>query len=179
MKLMTRRATMLCATVITATSLVAAPQASAAPAEITPSSGFASIISNLLGGAAPVVIPKVTPDPEKKEEEALVAEVEKQLGTPYVWGGSQPGGFDCSGLVSWAYKQVGKNIPRVSNDQLASGERVSLDSLKPGDIIGYNGGSHVGMYVGGGDVIHAPFTGDVVKRVPLNAAGSAYTAVRF
>lgn len=182
-----RRATLLCGTVIAATSLVSAPQADAATV-ITPGGGFASVISNLLGGfSAPIAPPKVTPtpppapaaNPETQEEVKLVSLVEDQLGTPYVYGGSQPGGFDCSGLVSWAYAQVGKTIPRVSNDQLSSGQHVSLDALKPGDIVGYDGGGHVGMYVGNGDVIHAPQTGDVVKRVPVNAAGNAYTAVRF
>lgn len=179
----TRRVKMTCATVIAATTLIAAPQAHAETV-ITPAGGgqgFASIISSLLGGnSAPVAPPRVAPDPEKTEEEELVVEVEKQIGTPYVWGGSQPGGFDCSGLTSWAYKQVGKSIPRTSQDQLSAGESVSFDALKPGDIIGYDNGGHVAMYVGDGDVIHAPQTGDVVKRVPLEAAGSnLYIAVRF
>lgn len=89
---------------------------------------------------------------------------ESQTGTPYVWGGSQPGGFDCSGLIKWAYEQIGKNIPRTSQDQMAAGVPVSLDNLQPGDIIGYySGNSHVGIYVGNGQVVHAPTSGDVVK----------------
>jgi peptidoglycan DL-endopeptidase CwlO len=86
-----------------------------------------------------------------------------QLGTPYVWGGSAPGGFDCSGLVMWAYAQVGVALPHSSYAQYGYGVPVSRDQLAPGDLVFFDGLGHVGIYIGGGQFVHAPHTGDVVK----------------
>lgn len=98
---------------------------------------------------------------------AVVDAALSQVGTPYVYGGSQPGGFDCSGLTSWAYAQAGKSIPRTSGDQWASGQAVSVDNMQPGDIVVSYGGGHVGIYIGNGQMVHSPTTGDVVKVSPL------------
>jgi cell wall-associated NlpC family hydrolase len=86
-----------------------------------------------------------------------------QLGTPYVWGGAAPGGFDCSGLVMWAYAQVGVALPHSSYAQYGYGVPVSRDQLAPGDLVFFDGLGHVGIYIGGGQFVHAPHTGDVVK----------------
>jgi cell wall-associated NlpC family hydrolase len=86
-----------------------------------------------------------------------------QLNTPYVWGGAAPGGFDCSGLVMWAYAQVGVSLPHSSYAQYGMGVPVSKDQLQPGDLVFFDGLGHVGLYIGGGQFIHAPHTGDVVK----------------
>jgi cell wall-associated NlpC family hydrolase len=86
-----------------------------------------------------------------------------QLGTPYVWGGGAPGGFDCSGLVSWAYAQVGVSLPHSTYAQYNMGVAVSKDQLQPGDLVFFDGLGHVGLYIGGGQFVHAPHTGDVVK----------------
>jgi len=86
-----------------------------------------------------------------------------QLGTPYVWGGAAPGGFDCSGLVMWAYAQVGVSLPHSSYALYGMGVPVSRDELEPGDLVFFDGLGHVGIYIGGGEFIHAPHTGDVVK----------------
>jgi peptidoglycan DL-endopeptidase CwlO len=86
-----------------------------------------------------------------------------ELGVPYVWGGSTPGGFDCSGLVMWAYAQVGVSLPHSSYAQYGMGVPVSRDQLQPGDLVFFDGLGHVGIYIGGGQFIHAPHTGDVVK----------------
>jgi cell wall-associated NlpC family hydrolase len=103
-----------------------------------------------------------------------------KTGSPYSWGAAGPGQFDCSGLMMWAYKQVGKNIPRTSQAQLAGGTRVPRDQLRPGDIIVYYAGAtHVGMYVGNGKVVHAPTYGVPVQVVPIDAAGPYNTAVRY
>ena len=85
------------------------------------------------------------------------------LGTPYVWGGASPGGFDCSGLVMYAFQQVGISLPHSSYAQYGAGVSVSRDQLQPGDLVFFDGLGHVGIYVGGGSFIHAPHTGDVVK----------------
>ncbi|ALA67665.1 NlpC/P60 family protein [Corynebacterium lactis] len=107
----------------------------------------------------------------------IVDAARSQIGTPYVWGGSQPGGFDCSGLTSWAYQQVGKSIPRTSQAQASSGSPVSSPDL--GDIVSfYSGATHVGIFSGNGNVIHAPQTGDVVKEAPMNYM-PVHNIVRF
>jgi peptidoglycan DL-endopeptidase CwlO len=85
------------------------------------------------------------------------------LGVPYVWGGSSPRGFDCSGLVMYVYGQIGVSLPHSSYAQFNMGSPVSLSQLQPGDLVFFTGASHVGIYIGGGQFIHAPHTGDVVK----------------
>jgi cell wall-associated NlpC family hydrolase len=100
-----------------------------------------------------------------------------QLNTPYVWGGSAPGGFDCSGLVMWAYAQVGVSLPHSSYAQYGYGVPVSRDQLQPGDIVFFDGLGHVGIYIGGDQFVHAPHTGDVVKISSLDEAWYAATFV--
>jgi peptidoglycan DL-endopeptidase CwlO len=85
------------------------------------------------------------------------------LGVPYVWGGSSPRGFDCSGLVMYAFAAVGISLPHSSYAQFNMGIPVSIGQLQPGDLVFFSGASHVGIYIGGGQFIHAPHTGDVVK----------------
>jgi cell wall-associated NlpC family hydrolase len=85
------------------------------------------------------------------------------LGVPYVWGGASPGGFDCSGLVVYVYAQVGVSLPHYTGALWNVGTPVSSDQLEPGDLVFFNGLGHVGIYIGGGQFIHAPHTGDVVK----------------
>jgi cell wall-associated NlpC family hydrolase len=86
------------------------------------------------------------------------------LGVPYVWGGASPSGFDCSGLVSYAYAQIGVSLPHNAAMQYNSvGVFVSRDQLQAGDLVFFDGLGHMGMYIGGGQFIHAPHTGDVVK----------------
>jgi cell wall-associated NlpC family hydrolase len=100
-----------------------------------------------------------------------------QLGTPYVWAGSSPGGFDCSGLVMWAYAQVGVSLPHSSYAQYGYGVPVSRDQLQPGDLVFFDGLGHEGIYIGGGQFVHAPHTGDVVKISSLDEAWYAATYV--
>jgi cell wall-associated NlpC family hydrolase len=87
----------------------------------------------------------------------------RYLGTPYVWGGSSPGGFDCSGLVAYVYAQVGVSLPHYTGAQWNVGVPVSRGDLQPGDLVFFDGLGHVGIYIGGNSFIHAPHTGDVVK----------------
>lgn len=87
-----------------------------------------------------------------------------QLGKPYVWGATGPDSFDCSGLVQWAYARVGKQVPRTSGAQAAGGVPVSRENLQPGDIVVfYPGQSHVGIYAGNGNIVHASTFGVPVK----------------
>lgn len=93
---------------------------------------------------------------------AIVQEAHKYLGVKYVYGGSTPSGFDCSGFTQYVHKQFGISLPRTAAGQLGSGQKVaSLEEALPGDIICYAG--HVALYIGNGQVIHAPYTGTVVR----------------
>jgi peptidoglycan DL-endopeptidase CwlO len=88
----------------------------------------------------------------------------KMLGKPYRYGAEGPSSFDCSGLTSWAFQQVGVTLPRSSSQQARVGTPVSRDQLRPGDLVFfYKPVSHVGIYVGDNKMINAPQTGDVVK----------------
>lgn len=102
------------------------------------------------------------------------------LGTPYVWGGESPGGFDCSGLMQYVYKQMGYDISRTTYTQINDGQSVSKSNLQPGDLVFFGDPSsphHVGMYIGNGQYLHAPRTGDVVKISDLNSR-SDYAGAR-
>ncbi|WP_026118443.1 C40 family peptidase [Nocardiopsis salina] len=106
----------------------------------------------------------------------------EQVGLPYVWGGLGPEGFDCSGLTQQAWARAGVDIPRVTTDQVNVGTRVGLDELQPGDLLFYDtggpGGSpaHVTMYVGDGDMVNAPRTGQDIRVEPVE---SEYYSPRF
>ncbi|MGH3065047.1 MAG: NlpC/P60 family protein [Gaiellaceae bacterium] len=86
------------------------------------------------------------------------------LGIPYVWGGSSPStGFDCSGFIMYVYAQLGVSLPHHAASQFAYGTPVSREQLAPGDLVFFDGLGHAGIYIGGGQFVHAPHTGDVVK----------------
>lgn len=102
-----------------------------------------------------------------------------QIGKPYVWGATGPDGFDCSGLVVWAYKQVGKTLPRSSQAQASGGTPIDQKDLQPGDVVlFYPDASHVGLYAGNGNVLHASTFGVPVK-VQSMASFPYYGARRY
>lgn len=117
-------------------------------------------------------------------ESAVVDSARKYLGTPYVWGGTSPSGFDCSGFVQYVLAENGKSVPRTTQEQFAGGQAVDKSNLQAGDLVFYNwqGGTdatHVGIYEGNGKMIHAPHSGDVVKEVDFNSYGqNAYLGAR-
>jgi cell wall-associated NlpC family hydrolase len=101
-----------------------------------------------------------------------------KLGAPYVWGATGPNSFDCSGLAQWAYNQAGISLPRSTYSQVTVGRAVSVSSMQPGDLVFfYSDFSHEGIYIGNGNVVHAPQTGETVKITPYQYIG-AVTAVR-
>jgi cell wall-associated NlpC family hydrolase len=110
------------------------------------------------------------PPPPDSRGGVAVAAAETQLGVPYVWGGMSPGvGFDCSGLTAWAWGQAGVSLPHYSGGQYADSSPVPVSDLQPGDLLFYGpgGDQHVAMYVGDGEMIEAPYTGQVVHITPI------------
>ena len=106
--------------------------------------------------------------------ESILKLAYKQQGKPYRWGATGPNSFDCSGFTSYVYKNgAGITIPRVSRSQATVGTYVNRASLQPGDLVFTYGLDHVGIYVGGGQYIHAPQPGDAVKVSPLTSFTTA------
>jgi cell wall-associated NlpC family hydrolase len=101
----------------------------------------------------------------------------RYLGVPYVYGGSSPAGFDCSGFVKFVYAQVGVSLPHSAAEQGRLGTRIPVAAAVPGDVVVLDGGSHVGIYVGGGRMIDAPVPGRVVSVDAIY--DSNYYIVRF
>ncbi|MEU5956892.1 NlpC/P60 family protein [Streptomyces sp. NPDC047525] len=100
---------------------------------------------------------------------AAVSYAHKALGSPYVWGATGPDAFDCSGLTQAAYRAAGVDLPRTTYAQIAAGERIPRSQLQPGDLVFfYQGISHVGLYVGNGQMIHAPNPSAPVRLAPIS-----------
>ncbi|KQV76229.1 hypothetical protein ASC61_15175 [Aeromicrobium sp. Root344] len=91
-----------------------------------------------------------------------------QLGDPYVYGGTGPNSWDCSGLIMKAWAAAGVSLPRVVGPQMAATTRVPMNALQPGDLVAYGDMSHIGMYLGGGRVVHAPRPGKSVEITSLS-----------
>lgn len=130
-----------------------APKSSAPKSSSPASSSSAPQVSSGTGGSATA--------------QAAVSAALSRQGMPYVWAAAGPNSFDCSGLTMWAYAQAGVSLPHSSGGQASAGSSVPLSALAPGDIVWMPG--HVGMYIGNGQVVHAPTTGDVVKVVSLGS----------
>lgn len=101
----------------------------------------------------------------------IVSIAKQQLGKPYVWGATGPNSFDCSGLVQYVYKQIGITLPRTTYQQEYQGKAVSLNELQPGDLLfwgNYGSAYHVAIYIGNGNFIQAPTSGQSVKITNMN-----------
>jgi peptidoglycan DL-endopeptidase CwlO len=159
----------------------AAAQAKPSPtANTTPAAPPATTTTTSVTTAAttaPTTTPTVVPVSGGHPEAASIAL--KYLGIPYQWGGASPGtGFDCSGLVMYVFAQLGVQLPHFAAGQYGYGSPVSRDQLQPGDLVFFDGLSHVGIYIGNGEMVHAPQTGDVVKITAISDFGSRYVGAR-
>ena len=152
----------------------AAPAPTAVPAPTAAPAATASVLPGDVGAQAGAVQTGSTANGS-----AAVSEAERFLGVPYVWGGSTPSGFDCSGLVQYVYSQLGISLPRTTYTQVESGAPVaSLGQAQPGDLVFFAGSDgtptapgHVGIYIGGGKMIDAPYTGTIVQVQTVSSAG--------
>ncbi|MDT5145571.1 MAG: peptidoglycan DL-endopeptidase CwlO [Mycobacterium sp.] len=141
-----------------------APQPGQAPGEAPPPGGMPGFPGGGGGGDRATVV-----------QAALT-----QVGSPYVWGGAAPGGFDCSGLVMWAFQQAGISLPHSSQALAQGGQPVSLSDLQPGDVLTfYSDASHTGIYVGDGMIVHSSTYGQPVRVVPMGAGGPIHDARRY
>lgn len=155
---------------------MSAPEASADQGAIespfTKVEGFASDIKDYVGSVADKAEKEAARKQRAADRAAVVAEADDQLGVPYVYGGTTPSGFDCSGFTRWVYEHaLGIDLPRTAAEQSALGKSVSMDKLKPGDLLFWGSGSgvyHVGIYAGDGEYIHASTGGGRVMRATFD-----------
>ncbi|MEU7065789.1 NlpC/P60 family protein [Streptomyces sp. NPDC046161] len=120
------------------------------------------------GGRADALPDLSSAVPASSRAAAAVRAARAAVGRPYVWGSTGPSGFDCSGLMVWSYRHAGVSLPRTSQAQRYAGRRVPLSQAQPGDLVTYRSdASHVAMYVGNGQVVHAPYPGARVRYDPV------------
>ena len=150
----------------------AAAQAQAAaaqapsPSQPPPSSGGSGGSS---GTPPPVSVPTGNPGVGHPQAAQIAL---RYLGVPYRWGGSSPSGFDCSGLVMYVYAQLGISLAHFTGAQWSATTPISSSQAQPGDLVFFNGVSHVGIYLGGGQMVDAPHTGSVVRIDSIGGFGS-------
>lgn len=129
---------------------------------------------------APVIPRPPMPAPPPPSSGGAVSIAMQYLGVPYVWGGASPSGFDCSGLVMYVYAQMGVYLPHSAAAQFYSGTPISTSQLAPGDLVFFGSPiSHVGIYIGGGSMIHAPFEGATVSITSIWSVGGYSGACRI
>jgi cell wall-associated NlpC family hydrolase len=120
------------------------------------------------GGTAPAAVSAAPVAAPTHAAQVAVDTALAQRGKPYVWAGAGPSSFDCSGLTQFAYKAAGISLPHSSSTQSTMGKPVAFADLQPGDLVFfYSPVSHVGIYIGNGQMVHAGTSGDVVKVVDL------------
>jgi cell wall-associated NlpC family hydrolase len=155
----------LLALVFVVLALILPPATASTPAGLRASAGESLEATNHPERRAPAGAPRHLRPHQRAAMLAL-----RMVGTPYRWGGESPGGFDCSGLVRWAYGRVGIDVPHNSHALYGIGRVVSRDRLETGDVLFFSGLGHVGLYLGGGLMVHAPYSGKTVEIVDLAAS---------
>ncbi|RJO71046.1 NlpC/P60 family protein [Nocardia panacis] len=117
----------------------------------------------------PAAPPAQPPASEATAGAIAVEAARSKLGADYAAGAAGPDAFDCSGLVQWSYGQAGIDLPRTSYEQLSTGDAVSVDEMRPGDLVSFYDGGHSALYVGDGQVIHASTYGIGVVLSPVSS----------
>ena len=152
-----------------------------AAAVLSMSASVASIAREASGATAALAAPEAAPAPVRAPGVQVADLAQQFVGSPYAWGGTSPAGFDCTGFVMWVYSQFGVGLPHNEAGQLASGAQVSAEDLQPGDVLVFantyrRGLSHVGIYVGNGQFVHAV---DERHGVTVSNLWDGYWAPRF
>jgi peptidoglycan DL-endopeptidase CwlO len=152
-----------------------AAQATSQPSSSTGNGGNSSSGSSGSGGVTAALSP---PPPTSGGAAGAIQAAQGEIGVPYVWGGASPSGFDCSGLISWAYAQVGISLPHYSGAQWDATTHISLADIAAGDLVFYGpgGSEHEAMYIGGGMMVEATHTGSYVMDNPLRT-GDGFSGV--
>jgi cell wall-associated NlpC family hydrolase len=153
-------------------ALAAMPPAPAPPAPdaVPPDPG---VLAAPPGGIPPgdVAPPGAIPGDGSPEAATVIQAALSRIGSPYSWGGSGPGAFDCSGLVMWSFQQAGVALPHSSQALAQGGQPVSMDQMQPGDLVTYySDASHVAIYIGDGMMVHASTYGTPVRVAPVDNA---------
>jgi cell wall-associated NlpC family hydrolase len=147
---------------------------------LTPLTASANVGSSAPGASAPVAVAAAPVAAPSQTVQVAVDTALAQQGKPYVWGGTGPGGYDCSGLTSAAYQAAGVTLPRTSSAQSRAGVPVAKADLQPGDLIFfYSPVGHVGMYIGHGQMVHSSTYGQPVSVVPVDSMSGYNTARRM
>jgi peptidoglycan DL-endopeptidase CwlO len=158
----------LCLAALSATDAVAASHIESLPAVANPARLPRSV------PLRPVPRPKVA----RSLGQRAVRIAGRELGVPYRYGGSSPSGFDCSGLVAYVYGKLGVSLPHNAAAQYGYGRPVDRAHLQPGDLLFFHGLGHVGLYIGGGRMIHAPQSGERVEIQSLAARSGSVEGAR-
>ena len=169
------------ATLATAQAKIASAQAAQAAAQTAAQASSQPGPSNGNGGSGSGgsgIISLSPPPPTSGGAAGAVQAAQGQIGVPYVWGGASPSGFDCSGLILWAYAQVGISLPHYSGAQWDATTHIALADIQPGDLVFYGpgGSEHESMYIGGGMMVEATHTGSFVMDNPLRT-GDGFSGV--
>jgi cell wall-associated NlpC family hydrolase len=139
---------------------------------------FTAAVSSGTTSTDPATLAAPSPPPPSQYS-GVVGLAMQELGKPYAWGTAGPDTFDCSGLVTYVFAKMGVSLPHNAAAQYGYGTPVAYSDLQPGDLVFFEGLGHVGIYIGGGQFIHAPHTGDVVKISNMSDHGSYVGARRL